>query len=75
MSRNCFNQAFTLQLCFLIFVNRIYYLFVVDRAAILELIWAIFQVLTAAMQDEPSNRVIFMDEVFHTSLLFYISTL
>eukprot|EP00795_Rhopilema_esculentum_P008037 gene8037-13951_t len=34
----------------------------VDRSLILELIWTIFQVLTAAMQDEPSNRVIFMDE-------------
>ncbi len=39
------------------------HLFSVDRASVLELIWAIFQVLTAAMQDEPINKVIFMDEV------------
>eukprot|EP00794_Sanderia_malayensis_P012330 gene12330-13603_t len=35
----------------------------VDRGSVLELIWAVFQVLTAAMQDEPINKVIFMDAV------------
>ena len=35
----------------------------VSRTAVLELIWTIFQVLTASMKDEPRNRVIFIDEV------------
>ena len=46
-----------------------FWFLIADREKVLELVWMTFNVLTAAMKDEPVNKIIFMDEIRFKGLI------